>query len=166
MEGPVWPAEKASARNTTLGKKRKKEKEKEKKNKRGGKEEKNYLKALPPFPVTACKAGNSDGGFPAIYSCAISLDLAVPSFEFLFCLLSLEQAPPAIMWGSRCPACRIVGSLTEQCQHEPGDTSESHAVIYKKHTVYFKWCRGNCAVLPECICDYSLAPALGHFLPR
>lgn len=115
--GSLWPTEKASARTTTLGKKKK---EKSKRTK-GGRRKK-YLKALPPFPVTTPKAGNSDGGFPAIYSCAVSLDLAVPSFEFLFSLLSLEQEPSAIMRGSCCPCLSYHPRSHLSCQDEPLET--------------------------------------------
>lgn len=60
-----------------------------------------YLKELPPFLITTCRAEHSEGGFPDIYSSAISLEV-VPSFKSLFCLPNLEQPASAIMWGSCC----------------------------------------------------------------
>lgn len=154
-----------------------KEKKKVKEQKRGRR--KKYLKALPPFSVTTRKAGNSDGGFPAIYSCAISLDLAVPSFEFLFCLLSLEQEPSAIMRGILLPLSVVSSSAVSLVtsgwawRHEWISRCNLQKAfgLFEVHctegmSTHWTWRRGECAGPSEYFCDYSLAPALGHFFPR
>lgn len=60
------------------------------------------LKELPWFHLTTFKTRNSGGRFPDIYSCAISLEDAVPSFKSLFCLLNIEQTSSPKMWGYCC----------------------------------------------------------------
>ena len=86
------------------------------------------LKKLSPFLITTCKAENSGGGFPDLYSSAISLEV-VPSFESLFCLLHLEQPCSQTMWG---PCC-----LCLFYHPQFGRANESHTVISTKHMVYF-----------------------------
>ena len=91
-----------------------------------------YLKELSQFLKTACKAQNSGGGFPDIYSSSINSQVVAPSFKSLFCLLHLEQTSSAIMWASYC-LCLFYHSLfNRKCQDEPIDTNESYTVISQK----------------------------------
>ena len=76
---------------------------------------------------------NSAGSFPDIRKSAISLEIVVPPFKLLFCLLILEQPFPAITWGSCCP------SLSYHSQYNRDISEWNYIVISKKHMTYFNY---------------------------
>ena len=103
-----------------------------------------YLKELPPFLRTTCKAGNSGCGFLDIYSSTVNLEAVVPSFKSLSCLLNLEQPTSTIMWRSCCPCMFYHSQLSKAIsgwtyRHE----WISYCNLQKVYGLFFVVCRRN-----------------------